>query len=409
MHILFVTLTLPIPTSSGRTRPFNLIKQLATRHEVSVVSFIQPHEYSMLPALDPYCRRIELVPHESFKHLGKWHNRLRGWFFLLFSSRPRDVRTFPIETMREPLRRLVRTSDLDVVHFEHLFVTELLPEVGDLPAVLGEQNVEFEVIRNLQKISHNPIHKVRDQLSWRKMLAFETHWVQQYPVCLAVSEIDADLLKTVSGQAEVHVVPNGVDSQAFAPSSNRLERSSNTVLFFGSLNYGPNRDGIVYFCENIWPVVHTARPDANLEIVGIDPPPDVVALSKLPGVTLTGFVPDIRPKLWAAIVSIAPLRWGGGTRLKILEALAAGCPMVSTSAGAEGLDLRDHKEILIADTPDEFARAVIDLMEHPEKRAVLSAAGQQAVAAKYDWSVIAKRLEVAYARAIQLKNGSRYL
>jgi glycosyltransferase involved in cell wall biosynthesis len=401
VHILFVTPNLPIPTSSARVRPFNLIKQLATRHQVSVLSFIQPSEYSMLEALEPYCQRIELIPLGSFRHLGKWRNRVRGWLLLLLGPRPSALYTFPVKMMREPLRNMVQTSDLDVVHFEQLYLAELRLEVGQLPAVLGEQNVEFQAIKNLQQVSSSPIHKIRDELSWRKMQVFETRSIRQFPVCLAVSAQDACLLREVSGDTEVHVVTNGVDSQAFAPKA-ADGRTLNTVLFFGTLNYGPNRDGIGWFCRDIWPMIHSARPDARLEIVGIDPPPHVMVLNELPGVEVTGFVPDIRSKLWTATLSIAPLRWGGGTRLKILEALAAGCPTVSTSAGAEGLDLEDEREILIADTADEFARAVIDLLQRPDKRAELSAAGQLGVAAKYDWSAIARRLEKAYTRAIQL-------
>jgi glycosyltransferase involved in cell wall biosynthesis len=402
MHILFVTPNLPVPTSSARVRPFNLIKQLAVRHQVSVLSFIQPSEYSMLQTLEPYCQRIELVPLERFRHLNKWQNRLRGWLLLLFSSRPRALYTFPVKAMREPLQTLDRTSKVDVVHFEQLYLTELRSEVRALPAVLGEQNVEFQVIKNLQKASSNPIHKIRDELSWRKMYAFEKRWIQQFPVCLAVSEQDARVFRQVSGDTEIHVVTNGVDNQTFSPQGSGLGRRTDNVLFFGTLNYGPNKDGIKWFCQDIWPMIHSVEPDVELEIVGIDPPPDVTALGELPGVKITGFVPDIRRKLWSATLSIAPLRWGGGTRLKIIEALAAGCPMVSTSAGAEGLDLEDGKEILIADTADDFARAVIDLLQHPAKRAALSAAGQNSAAEKYDWSAIALRLEKAYSRAIEL-------
>jgi glycosyltransferase involved in cell wall biosynthesis len=402
VHILFVTPNLPIPTSSARVRPFNLIKQLATRHQVSVLSFIQPSEYSMLEVLEPYCWRIELVPLGGFRHLGKWRNRVQGWLLLLLGRRPRALYTFPVKMMREPLRNMVQTSDLDIVHFEQLYLAELRSEARQLPAVLGEQNVEFQVIKNLQKASFNPIHKIRDELSWRKMYAFERRWIQQFPVCLAVSEQDARLFRQVSGDTEVHVVTNGVDNQAFSPQGSELGRRADNVLFFGTLNYGPNRDGIKWFCQDVWPMIRRTKPDVELEIVGIDPPPDVMALGELPGVKVTGFVPDIRQKLWSAALSIAPLRWGGGTRLKIIEALAAGCPVVSTSAGVEGLDLEDGEEILVADTADTFAQAVVDLLQHPSKRAELSAAGQRSVAAEYDWSAIVLRLEKAYARAIQL-------
>lgn len=402
MHILFVTPNLPVPTSSARVRPFNLIKQLATRHEVSVISFIQPGEHAKLPMLEPYCKQIELVPLDSFRHLGPWQNRMQGWFHLLLSARPRTLRTFPIERMQQPLRRLALTEEFDVAHFEQLYLVELLPEVGDLPAVLGEQNVEFQVAKNLQQVSSNPVHRVRDGLSWKKMLAFETYWVKRFAVCVAVSEQDAALLRETSGHPEVQVVTNGVDCQSFAPVAGGAKRRTDTVLFFGTLNYGPNRDGIVRFCRNSWPLVRAERPEARLEIVGIDPPPDVRALGELPGVVFTGFVPDIRTKLWTATMSIAPLRWGGGTRLKIVESLAAGCPVVSTSAGVEGLELADGQEIRIADRPEDLAQAILDLMNDPDKRAMLSWEGRRAVAEKYDWKSSARQLELAYERAIRL-------
>jgi glycosyltransferase involved in cell wall biosynthesis len=409
MRILFVTPTLPVPTTSGAVRSFNLIKQLSDRHEVNVLSFIQPSEHDLLPTLEPYCKRMELVPFDGFKHLGAWHNRIRGWRLLLTSSRPQYVWTFPVETMRKPLEVLVQTLDLDVVHFEHLYLVELLPAIGDLPAVLGEQNVEFEAIKKLYAMAGNPVHRARDHLAYKRMVAFETNWVRRFPVCLAVSEQDAAILKTFAGATEIHLVPNGVDSQSFAPPGNGYERSPDTVLFFGTLNYGPNKDGILDFCRNIWPAVHAARSDATLEIVGINPPPEVLDLEKLPGVQVTGFVPDIRPKLWSATISVAPLRWGGGTRLKILEALAAGCPTVSTSLGAEGLELKDQREIVIADTHSEFAQQVLDLLNSSEKRADLSTAGLRAVRDQYDWAPIAERLEAAYFKAIALRHSELHL
>jgi glycosyltransferase involved in cell wall biosynthesis len=381
-----------------------LIKQLSDRHEVFVLSFVQPSEHDVLATLEPYCTGMELVPFDGFKQLGKWHNRIRGWHLLLTSSRPQYAWTFPVESMRKPLETLVQTLDLDVIHFEHLYLAELLSAIGDLPAVLGEQNVESESIKRLRATASNPVHRTRDHLAYKRMLAFETRWVRRFPVCLAVSEQDATLLRTFAGATEIHLVPNGVDSQSFAPPGNGYERPPSNVLFFGTLNYGPNRDGIIDFCENVWPAVHTSRSDATLEIVGINPPRDVLDLGKLPGVKVTGFVPDIRHKLWSATISVVPLHWGGGTRLKILEALAAGCPTISTSMGAEGLGLRNQEEIVIADTHYQFAQGVVDLLANPGNRAMLSVAGRRAVTSKYDWGPIARRLEAAYQRAIELND-----
>jgi len=402
VHILFVTPNLPVPTSSARVRPHNLIKQLAVRHQVSLLSFMQSSERAMLEQLRPFCQGLRLVPLDDFRELGKWQNRVRGWSLLLFGSRPRALYTFPVHVMRQPLRDVLQRWGPDVIHFEQLYLAELGIDVAPMPAVLGEQNVEFQVLRNLGQVSSDPIRKIRDELSWRKMRAFEARMVQSFPVCLAVSETDARHLRQLSGSTEVHVVENGVDSQAFDPAQSSLERRPDNVLFFGTLNYGPNRDGIQWFCREVWPEVRKARSEASLEIVGIDPPRDVMALADIPGVRVTGFVPDIRAKLWTATLSIAPLRWGGGTRLKILEALAAGCPVVSTTAGAEGLQLEDGKEIAIADTADAFAQEVTDLLEHPGRRRELASAGQRKVSQRYDWRSIAGELEKAYARAIDL-------
>lgn len=407
MRVLFITPTLPVPTTSGAVRSFNLIKQLADRHEVFVLSFVQPSERELIDILKPYCQGMELVPFDGFEQPSKWHNRMRGWSLLLTSTRPRYVWTFPVEKLRQPLEALVQTVKPDVVHFEHLYLVELLSSIGDLPAVLGEQNVEFDVIKMQQETASNPVHKVRDQLAFKRMFAFETYWVRQFPVCLAVSDQDAALLRSFSGTTEIVLVPNGVDCQSFAPPSDGSERDDNHVLFFGTLNYGPNRDGIIDFCEATWPMVCAEQPEAVLEIVGINPPPDVLALGELPRVKVTGFVPDIRPTLWSATTSVVPLHWGGGTRLKILEALAAGCPTVSTSQGAEGLDLKDQQEIVIADTRAEFAQGILDLLANPEKRTRLSVAGRQAVKDQHDWAPIAARLEAAYLRAIELGHSHR--
>jgi glycosyltransferase involved in cell wall biosynthesis len=173
------------------------------------------------------------------------------------------------------------------------------------------------------------------------------------------------------------------------------------LLFFGTLSYGPNADGLVWFCEQVLPRVRQSKPDVRLEVVGLDPPPRVTALGRLPGVQVTGFVPDIRPKLWSATMCVVPLLAGGGTRLKILEALAAGCPVISTTVGAEGLELMDGKHLLIADDPEEFARDVVALLESDALRHRLADAGRRAVAEKYDWQEIAPRLEAACIQAVK--------
>jgi glycosyltransferase involved in cell wall biosynthesis len=401
MRILFVAPTLPIPTSGGRTRLFNLIKQLATRHEVSVLSFIQPHECDMLARVEPYCQYHKLVPFEGFQPLGKWRNRLQGWGRLLFSRRPPYAYTFPIERMREPLRELLRQHTFDVVVYQSLFVVELADEVRDTPTVLIEENVESGIAEQVFLQATNPIYGLRDWLMWQKLVAFERRWVRRFPVCVAVSERDAAVLGEMSPASQVYVVPNGVDSQSFAPPGNT--RDPETLLFFGTLSYQPNAEGLIWFCQEVLPGIRESRPQVTLEVTGLDPPPRVTDLGRLPGVHVRGFVPDIRSKLWSATACVVPLHVGGGTRLKILEALAAGCPVISTTIGAEGLALVDGEHLLLADTADEFARGTLALLESNDLQHQLALAGQRAVAQRHDWRQMASQLEAALVHAVDLR------
>lgn len=400
MRMLFVTPTLPIPTSGGRTRIYNLIKQLSAGHEISVASFVQPGERGRVEDVRPHCEHLELIPFDGFESLGKWRNRLHGWRSILFSQQPRYVRTFPVERMRAPLRHLVRERSYDLVVFESLLLVELASEIGSVSRLLVEQNVESDIARRSLALANNPVHKLRDWLMWRKLLRFEKEWVQCFPVCVTVSERDADRVREMAPETELHVVPNGVDVRHFAP--NEHKRDANTLLFFGTLNYAPNVDGLLWFCAEIWPRIRAEMQRAKLEVVGIDPSPQVLALDDLPDVRITGFVPDIREKLWSATICVVPLRVGGGTRLKILEALAAGCPVISTTVGAEGLSVIDGEHLLVRDAPVHFAAGIVELLESRDLRQRLALAGRLMVQQRYDWQSIGKLMHQACARAVHL-------
>jgi len=414
MRILLVTPMLPLPVSGGRTRTFNLIKHLSARHDISVLTFVQPEEGLLVAALEPYCKRIEQVPFPGFRPLGKWRNRVKGWMRTVLSRRPRYVTTFPVAAMREPLRKLLAARALDIIVLDQLYLVELLAalQTGDAPVLLAQQNVESDIAKRSLATASHPIHRLRDRLFWRQLLAFERKWLRRFAVCVAVSARDAELLHMMSPSTQIVVVPNGVDSQSFLPAPLRgppqkaAVRSAGafpapdrrvpcTLLFFGTLSYGPNVGGLVWFCERVLPLVRKAWPDAQLEIVGADPVPAVMALRDLPGVHLTGFVPDVRPVLWSATVCVVPLQVGGGTRLKILEALAAGCPVVSTPLGAEGLSLVEGEHLLVASTPDQFAGAISALLGSEELRTRLALAGQAEVARRFDWQQIAPLFESA--------------
>lgn len=399
MKILLVTPTLPVPNSGGNTRVYNLIKYIATRHQVTVLSFIKQAEQEWLPLLQPLCAHLELVPFSGFPATGNWRNRLLGWRQILFSQRPRYVHTFPLEIMRPTLRKLLVQHDFDVILFETLYLVELANEADDKITILGQQNVESDIQKRAYEVATNPIHRWRDKLMWRKLYQFEKRYVQQFSACLSVSERDATLLRQMSPHTEIHIVPNGVDCLHFQPQP-ATKREENKLLFFGTLNYGPNVEGILWFVQEVWPYIQAKRPEIILEIVGINPAPAVIALAQHSGIHLVGFVPDVREKLWTTTICVAPLLTGGGTRLKILEALAAGCPVVSTTVGAEGLDLEDGRHLLLGDTAEEFAAQVLTLLDSPAQRLTLGQEGQQAVARQYDWAIIGQQFESALVNTV---------
>jgi glycosyltransferase involved in cell wall biosynthesis len=302
--------------------------------------------------------------------------------------------------MRRPLSDLVAGGDIDVVVLHHLFVVELRDILGEVPTILAEDNVESGIARKAYARPSHPVHRLRNWLMWRKLLVFERRWIRRFKVCIAVSDQDADAIRRMSPNTEVHIVPNGVNISQFA--SRGSERSQRTLLFFGTLSYGPNADGITWFCREVLPRVRNRIPEVELDITGIDPTPRIRQLASQTGVNMVGYVPDIRERLWSATATVVPLHVGGGTRLKILEAMAAECPVISTSIGADGLGAIDGKHLLIADEAEAFANAIVTLFASPKMRREMAVLGRKFVSEHYDWRTITPKLDEACRRAIVL-------
>lgn len=396
MHILFVSPWLPSVAGGASTRTYHLIRELASHYAISLLCFLQPHEKQMLPAIERYCKKVVTIPCPEVTQPGKWRNRMEGWFRLLLERSPDFARTYPTRAMREPIAQLVAESQFDLVQIESLLLAEIKPTLPRLPVILSTQNVEHVVARRKREVAKNVIHQLRDEMAWRKLAGFERFWVPQFAACLAVSEGDRKLLGKMTALSRVHIVQNGVDCAYFAPGFSRDLSQQYDLVFVGTMHYQPNVDGILYFCHEIWPLIRQALPDTSLAVVGSRPAPEVLTLRELPGVTVTGFVDDIRRYFWQARASIVPLRIGGGSRLKILESLAAGVPVVSTTVGAEGLALESGLDYLLGDTPQAFAESTVRLITDDHLRERLVAHGQSAVRARYDWQVIGRQLHTVY-------------
>ncbi len=398
MRILWVTPQMPCLRSGGQVRQYHLIRHLAAKHRISVISLLQCEERPEVAVLREMGVDVDTVDFVPLAFSTGWANRLRAWSQLVLDAKPKYALTYPLNGLRQKLGQAIDAFDPDIIQLEHLFTAPLSIAAAHRPWVLQEHNLETWNVHSQQAHISRASRRLAGRIEEEKLCRWERHWIQSCRVCMAVSESDAVCLREWAPNTSVFVIPNGVDTTSYAtPEDLRLARSG--LVFFGNLGYSANADGLAWFCRDVLPQVKSQKPDTVLTIIGPNAPASVIALGAEPGIHYLGYVPDVRPHLWKAAVCVVPLRGGGGTRLKILESLAAGCPVVSTSVGAEGLDV--GREVQLADTPQSFAAAVVRTLDDEGFRQRLALVGQQLVREKYDWSGIAPKLEQAYEVAIE--------
>jgi glycosyltransferase involved in cell wall biosynthesis len=274
------------------------------------------------------------------------------------------------------------------------------------PTVLFTHNVEASIWRRHAQTARNPISRALLSTQWRRMERFERAALSRFDLVVAVSDADREAFKQlVSLRAPIHVVQTGVDTAYFTPRPVRVRPAH--LVFTGSMDWLPNEDGMLYFVKDILPRIRHAEPDATLSIVGRAPTPAVVRLAQRDGIEVTGRVDDVRPHVAEAAVYIVPLRIGGGTRLKIFEAMAMAKAVVSTSVGAEGLPVTPDRDLLIADSAEAFAASVVRLMRDVGLRTRIESAARALVVERYDWAAVAHDFETALTRAWRTSSDTR--
>jgi glycosyltransferase involved in cell wall biosynthesis len=315
----------------------------------------------------------------------------------LFSPVPYAVAKFSSRRVRHSVQALLAERRFDVAVCDFLSASGNFPRRLETPSVLFQHNVESVLWK--RQAAHEPglLKRIAFKVEAAKMSRYERAAVRRFPRVVAVSDRDRGEMARMTDPARVSVVPTGVDVERYrAASGTSPDRP--TVMFLGSMDWEANIDAADYFCREMWPSIRSAVPDALLRIVGRSPHPRVRRLAS-PSVDITGSVPSVLDHLKETAVFVVPLRIGGGTRLKIFEAMAAEKAVVSTSIGAEGLDVTDGRDILLADTPRGFADSVIALLRDPVRRRQLERAAGH-TAARHDWSVIARRFEDVLREAI---------
>jgi glycosyltransferase involved in cell wall biosynthesis len=300
------------------------------------------------------------------------------------------------------LDQLMSHGDTDLVQFEFSQMGSY--RTNTLPTVLDVHNIEHDVLRQMAR-SGSVARRLFNLLEYRKFRHEEIEAWNGAGRCIATSALDAAVIERHIGRT-VPVIPNGVDLDYFAAPP-PLETGDTDIVFTGAMRYRPNSEGAIWFVERVLPLIHRELPDARFSIVGADPPAAVRALADRWGVMVTGTVDDVRPWLQAAHIVVVPLLSGGGTRLKLLEAFAGSRPVVSTRIGAEGIEVRDDHELLLADEPERFARAVIALARAPELRARLTESAIELVRARYQWSAISAQLRAVHEELLAIPSSGR--
>jgi glycosyltransferase involved in cell wall biosynthesis len=389
MTVLVVTYGVPYPPDGGsRIRNLNTIRWLARRHTVLLLSLTwDADEARHLPELRRHCDHVDMVVNHRSRAA-----TLAALAGISLAGRPLGIYPYDFPAMAAKVREVAGRWRPDVAVFEQIYVA---PYVDALPAdarrrcVLSLHDVASSQYRSLVPLPRDPLRRLREVLWWRLMCRVERHYVGRFDRCVVVSARDADLLRRRHRTPPLAVVENGVDTSGVRPGPDPAR--GNDILFVGDMSYLPNADGVRHFVDTVLPRVRSAVPDATLHVVGHRP-----AVPASDHVVVTGRIAELTPLYDAARVVIAPLRGGGGTRLKILEAMAHGRAVVSTSVGCEGLDVRDREHLLIADTPARFAADVIELLTSPELRRRVAGNARRFVEARHDWSIVDRQLAAVY-------------
>lgn len=389
MKLLFLTSRFPYPPHRGdKLKIFNLIKQLSKRHEITLLSFIQSKkELEYIPTMKEYCSKIETI------HLPVWKSCL-GCLNVLFSTTPFQVAYFSSSEMAYLIDRELSSSRYDAIHVHLIRMAQfILNRKKTAPAILDLTDAGSLYLERFRDVTPNPVYKAFLNEEWKRIAAYERN-LEYFDKALVCSEIDRDVLKKHAPRAAIDLLYNGIDLEYFSNEQN-TKPEPNRIICTGNMKYYPNADGVMYFVEKILPLVKMQAPETVLYIVGQNPP---ARISRLSGdeIKVTGFVPDIKEYYLKSSIAIAPVRFGAGTLNKVIEPMALGIPVVATPIGVEGLPVEDGVSVLVADTPQKFADAVVRLMKDSHLRQTISENAKSIVRSYYDWNVIAGTLESYY-------------
>lgn len=397
MRLLFLAPRVPWPADTGgKIRTVNILKQITKFAQIHLVCFsFEKNDPEHAEELKKLGVAVTLVPAQDPGIIPKAAG-------IMLNPIPWSIAKYYSKSMERVLKSLQQTYSFDAVHIDHVHMAHYNHCFNNRPCILDEHNVEYKILERCAKVEKSFLKKTIYATQANKMKGFETRQIRLCSRYLAVSDEDLRLLDELAGtqrKGRGHVIPNGVDTEYFKRSEGGEGDGDqeDALAFTGSLDWLPNDDAVVFFCREVLPLIWEQNTNVKFYIVGKSPSATVKELAqKDPRIVVTGRVDDVRTYIQRAKIFVVPIRIGGGTRLKILEAMSMQKAVVSTTVGAEGIACTKDADIVLGDTPREFAQRVIVLLQDQKKRETLGTAARKLVLEKYDWRIIGKKLNRIY-------------
>ena len=392
MKILYVCHRFPFPPKrGGKIRPFNMIRHLSQNHQVTVCSLARsPAEAEEGQGIAPHCERFEMGrvsnPVQVLRRVARLPTRV-----------PSSMGSFYSPELDGQVKALLSSESFDLIFVHCSSVAQYVSHVEGVPKILDFGDMDSQKWLEYVKFKPWPL-KPGYWLEGTKMAREEKRLAQRFNLCTATTRAEWETLESYGTGVATDWFPNGVDADFFQPDGAGYD--ADTISFIGRMDYYPNQEAMFDFCSRVWPLLRERRPSLKLIIVGADPSPDVRKLEALPGVTVTGSVSDVRPHILRSAVTVAPLNIARGTQNKILEAMAMGVPVVSSRIAAGGVDAEAEKHFLVAETPLQYADAIMRIVESPDERARLAEAGRQRMRSHHAWPKSMRRLDGIIERCI---------
>lgn len=394
MNILFLSTENPYPPDHGHhIRTLNILEGLAKNNEIFFIGFAQDkNELQHLGYLEKLCKVVFI----SCINQGilKWRYYL-NLMLNLFSPYPYTVQRYLMRSVKTEITKIISEHKIDLVHVDMLHLASYHNVLKEIPKILVNHNVESLRMQRWMKVEKNMLIKFYLYLQYLKLKNFERRMCAIFDHCIVVSDADREILYDITRVDNFFVIPNGVDTEYFKPGE--LEYDPHSLVWVGGMEGPYNRDAVIFFIEEIFPLIESNFPTVTVTFVGASPPPKLIKkANENPKIKVIGYVNDVRPYVDKAAIFIAPIRSGSGTKIKILNALSQEKAVVTTAIGAEGIEVNANQDIMIANSPQEFADAIIHLFKNQSKIRELGKNARKIIEKKYSWETINEKVDQLY-------------